>query len=132
MKHALALLAVAAAVALGVDMLGDATQTRPDEDLTGTRSEIVMNVRSTFRRRLGPLAAGLWGACQGTVASRLVAPGVTNVRGGRFRFEVEPGLGTHARGRLTGCLEDTTLDRVQADVRWVRLLPGAAPSGVQD
>ena len=61
-------------------------------------------------------AEGLWGACQGTARRRVVEPGMQQVGDATFRIVVEPGLGRHARDRLTGCLEDLTIEEVQADV----------------
>ncbi|HET7722518.1 MAG TPA: hypothetical protein VFK43_21315 [Acidimicrobiales bacterium] len=117
MKRALVLLVAALALALGVDGLADLTQDRPDRVLAGTRSEIVLDLRSRDRGGSALLSAqGLWGACQGTVRHRLAEPGVIEVAEGRFRLVTEPALGEHSWRRLQGCLEDTTLDKVKAHV----------------
>lgn len=115
-RVALAILAVAA-IAVGVDMLADLTQDRPDPARPGSQSEIVLRV--TSRDRVGSAllsAQGLWGACQGTVRHRLVEPGVVDLGDGRFRLSTRPALGEHSWRRLQGCLEDATLDRVKASV----------------
>ena len=117
MKRALLLLVAALALAMGVDVLADLTQDRPDRVLAGTRSEIVLDLQSRDRGGSALLSAqGLWGACQGTVRHRLAAPGVIEVADGRFRLVTEPALGEHSWRRLQGCLEDTTLDKVKAHV----------------
>ena len=117
MKRTLLLLAAAIAVSMGVDALADLTQDRPDRVLPGTRSEIVLDVKSHDRGGSALLSAqGLWGACQGTVRHRLAEPGVTEVADGRFRLVTVPALGEHSWRRLQGCLEDTTLDKVKAHV----------------
>ena len=117
MKRTIVLLVVAAALTLGIDALADLTQDRPDKVVPGSRSEIVLDVESRDRGGSALLSTqGLWGACQGTVRHRLVAPGVEEVSEGRFRLQTEPALGEHSWRRLQGCLEDTTLDRVKAHV----------------
>ena len=117
MKRALAVVILVAAVAIGVDVLADLTQDRPDRVLPGTRSEIVLDLQSRDRGGSALLSAqGLWGACQGTVRHRLAEPGVVQVSDGRFRLITEPALGEHSWRRLQGCLEDTTLDKVKAHV----------------
>jgi hypothetical protein len=135
MKRALLLLVAAIAVSMGVDALGDLTQDRPDRVLPGTRSEIVLDVQSRDRGGSALLSAqGLWGACQGTVRHRLAEPGVIEVADGRFRLVTEPALGEHSWRRLKGCLEDTTLDRVKAQVVSKRDIPPASlpePAGGQ-
>ena len=127
MKRALLLLGAAIAVSMGVDVLADLTQDRPDRTLAGTRSEIVLALQSRDRGGSALLSAqGLWGACQGTVRHRLAEPGVTEVAEGRFRLVTEPALGEHSWRRLQGCLEDTTLDKVKAHVVSKRDIPPPA------
>jgi len=117
MRRAVLLLVAMAAVYAGIDVLADLTQDRPDSVQPGTRSEVVLEVRSRDRTGSDRLSAqGLWGACQGTVWQKLVEPGVVEVADGRFRLTTDPALGEHSWRRLQGCLEDTTLDRVKARV----------------
>ncbi len=117
MKRAVLLVLAVATVALGIDILADLTQDRPDRILPGSRTEIVLEVKSRDRTGSDLLSAqGLWGACQGTVWQRLVEPGVVEAAGGRFRLFTEPAIGEHSWRRLQGCLEDATLDRVKGHV----------------
>ena len=129
MRRALLLLGAALALVMGVDALADLTQDRPDRVLPGSRSEIVLDLRSRDRGGSALLSAqGLWGACQGTVRHRLAEPGVMEMTEGRFRLVTEPALGEHSWRRLQGCLEDTTLDKVKAHVVTKRDIgPDAAP-----
>jgi hypothetical protein len=121
-KQAVTAGVLAMAAVLSVDVLGDLTQTRPDDPRPGGRSEIVFDV-VTRDPRASALAAAqaLWGACQGTIERR-TSPADVAVDEERARVEVAPALGTHARQRLRGCLEDATLDRVRGDVVAIRLL----------
>ena len=115
MKRAVALLAVAAVAYLGIDMLSDATQTRPDDEHPNSRTELVFHVAS----RDGPVDAaahGLWGACQGTAHRKVLEPGLVHAGDGNYRLVLQPSLGRHARDRMTGCLEDLTIDNVKGKV----------------
>lgn len=124
-RAALAAAALGVGAVLGVDVLGDLTQTRPDHPNPGARSEVVFDVRTRDPDSpVLPAAQGLWSACQGTIR-RDSGPADVVVRGERARVVVAPALGTHARQRLRGCLEDATLDRVRGDVVAINLL--AAP-----
>lgn len=116
MKRALAILVLALIGAVVVDIIGDMTQTRPDVVRPATTSEVVFSLKTKMARDRQVTAQGLWGACQGTVDSRLLDPGVVPVDESTFRLTLAPELGHHARTRLTGCLEDATLDRVMANV----------------
>jgi hypothetical protein len=115
-KRAVVILVLALIGAVAVDMIGDATQTRPDVVRPGSTSEVVFSLRTKMDRDRQMTANALWGACQGTVDSRVVDPGVVRLDESRFRITLAPELGHHARTRLTGCIEDATLDRVIANV----------------
>jgi hypothetical protein len=112
MRQALFLLVLAVIGAVGVDMIGDKTQTRPDVVRPGSTSEVTFTLRTKMDRDRQMTAEGLWGACQGTVDSRVVEPGVVRLSESTFRITLAPELGHHARTRLSGCIEDATLDRV--------------------
>lgn len=113
-------LAVASVVA--VDVLGDLTQTRPDRADLAAATEVSYEVILHDERRPRLQAAqALWGACQGTV-QRNTSPADVRLDGRIARVVVAPALGTHAKRRLSGCLEDATLDRIRGDVRTMRTL----------
>lgn len=115
-----------AGIGVAADVLGDMTQTRPDPVDRQGATEIVLAVhRKPTAGSASFAAAGLWGACQGTVHRRLEGDGFVPVDAGdvMFRGTVYPALGRHARQRLRGCLEDATLDRVQASVVSMERLP---------
>lgn len=130
MKRRLLLLGLVVAAVAGIDWLADLTQNRPDRNVPGSRSEVVLDV--TVRHHYDPgrltTAQGLWGACQHTAFRRLVAPGMVEIGEGRFRVVTEPALGKNAWRRLKGCLEDVTVDRVKADIVSKRDLPPGAPA----
>jgi hypothetical protein len=113
---------LAVASVFAVDVLGDLTQTRPDHPDPGGATEVSYEVilRDERRPRL-QAAQALWGACQGTV-QRNTSPVDVRLDGRVARIVVAPALGTHARQRLSGCLEDATLDRIRGDVVAMKVL----------
>jgi hypothetical protein len=75
------------------------------------------------QQAIGESARALWYACNQTVGNRLVALRIGD--GGSAVATVSPSLGTHERKRLTGCLQDATMDRVRGDVLGIVDLPAA-------
>ena len=117
---AVAALALAGAT-LGVDALGDATQTRPDPYLPGTASAVEFSIAN----RAGTadpvqLAHNLWGACASQVGHRYRLAGIAGTGAGRVEATIEPSIGRNAERRLRGCIEDATSDRLLASVVGVR------------
>jgi hypothetical protein len=99
---------------LGVMTLADLTQNRPDAVVEDSSTTIAFDVAT--RRYSGPelmAAQSLWAVCQSTIGGDKTA--VTEV-GGHFSVTVSPAFGENGRKRLTGCIEDATVDRVMGDV----------------
>jgi hypothetical protein len=116
-KHTLITIAVAAALSLSIDALGDLTQNRPDRALPGTSSTMVVEIGTRTRDASSvETATRLWAACAGTVPSYIEAPKIAALGSGKALIVTQPALGEHTTRRLTGCLSDTTLDEVQAGV----------------
>lgn len=117
--------AVAVTTVAAIDVIGDATQTRPDELRPGYRSEV--RFRVTHRHRTGGVdaaASALWNACRPTALRRIVEP-LHGTDDGDYRVVVAPELGHHGGERMAGCLRDLTVDRVVGrDVR-IRTMPPA-------
>jgi hypothetical protein len=116
LKQAAVILVLAVIGAIAIDVIADMTQTRPDVVRVGSTSEVVFSLKSKMDRDRRFTAEGLWGACQSTVKSRLVEPGVVQIAESTFRLTLAPELGHHARTRLKGCIEDATLDRIVGNV----------------
>ena len=114
-KRALVVLGLGGAAFLAIDVIGDATQTRPDHVRDDYVSEVVFDIDTRLQRDEARLAAGLWGACQNTVTNEAL-DGLVRLGDDTFKVVLTPELGTHARQRLVGCLEDATIDRVLGDV----------------
>lgn len=116
-KHALITIAVAAALSLSVDALGDLTQNRPDRALPGTSSTLVVEINTrTADTSSVETATRLWAACAGTLPHYIDAPKIASLGSGKALIVTQPALGEHTQRRLSGCLSDTTLDEVQASV----------------
>ena len=104
--------------AAGVDELGDELQSRADHMSPDSHSEIVLQISADdYKGDMAQAADAVVAACRGTVRNRVLDdPGVVEVEPGVYRFSVQPGLGEHNEVKLVGCLQDLTIDRVQADV----------------
>jgi hypothetical protein len=99
-----------------VDVIGDATQTRPDADTSNMTTSLILSIR---HRESGhsaeETAEALWITCRSSLKRDLKA-WLLPLPGGQASLAIAPGLGEHARRRIFGCLEDATLDGVQAAV----------------
>ena len=124
MRKSLVILLVAVLASVAVDTLRDRTQNRIDEVVAGSTSVVTFDVDT--QRAPQPIAESaraLWYACNQTVGNRLVALRIGD--GGSGVATVSPALGPHERKRLTGCLQDATIDRVRGDVIGIVDLPAA-------
>lgn len=119
-KHSLVTIAVAAALTLSIDALGDLTQNRPDQALPGTSSTLVVEIKTRLAGSSSvDTASRLWSACAGTVPAYIDTPKIAALGSGKALIVTQPSLGEHTQRRLTGCLNDSTLDEVQARVQSV-------------
>jgi hypothetical protein len=113
MMRPLGALGAVAAVLLtvvGVDALGDLTQNRPDQIDPDSVATVVYDV--DVRDYTGGEAAAaqsLWAVCQATIGGE---KSVVTATGDAYSVTVRPAFGENGRKRLTGCLEDATVDRV--------------------
>jgi hypothetical protein len=115
MRRALLVLLVFVVGAAAVDAIADHTQNRPDIPVPGTESVVTFDVDSyDARQPLDDGARALWYACHQTVENSLVSLDVDHA--GDATATVRPALGHHQRKRLTGCLEDATIDRLRGEV----------------
>jgi|RhiMethySRZTD1v2_1073278.scaffolds.fasta_scaffold535334_3 hypothetical protein len=115
MKRLLAYVAVAAVLVVGVKVMMEATQNRPDDPPPGSSSSIEFRVSAAdFQRGDEAAATALWAVCAATVDGTTSA--LPEPVGSGFRVSVTPALGEHGTKRLVGCLEDLTLDRMTGEV----------------
>jgi hypothetical protein len=122
MKRLLLVVAVVAVVGVAVDILGDMTQTRPDEVNEDAVTEVIMHVdEDRFGFGRDAAADALWAVCWAQTSSRMTGDGRLEALGdGRYRAVLQPAVGHHDERQLVGCLEDLTVDRVLADVETFR------------
>ena len=110
MKRLLTVVVLLAALAAGVYAMAEATQNRPDRDVAGSTTTVRFDVTTRdVHRGEHTAAATLWAVCAATVPGAISGP--TGVDG-EWEATIEPAIGEHGTRRLTGCLEDVTLDRV--------------------
>jgi hypothetical protein len=108
--HALAAIVAVLATVFGVDALGDLTQNRPDPVDADTVATVVFDVDvQGFSGGEAAAAHSLWAVCQATVGGKKSE--VTETDDG-YAVTVRPAFGENGRKRLTGCIEDATVDKV--------------------
>lgn len=103
-------------VGLGIQVLAEATQSRPDDTDRPARSTIVLDVEQRTNGPVSDTAAALWVACRPVLPASTRSLARIAVDGARVELRLEPGIRDLATRRLTGCLTDATLSGVQADV----------------
>lgn len=125
MKRFLVVVALVAVIAVAVDVLGDMTQTRPDDVNEDAVTEVIMRVdEDRFGFGRDAAADALWAVCWAQTSSRMTGDGRLEALGdGRYRAVLRPAVGHHDERQLVGCLEDLTVDRVLADVETFRTYP---------
>jgi hypothetical protein len=103
----------------GVDLIADATQTRADAVDHSSSLELTIQVR-TKGRVAGEqdTAEALWVACRGVLNRHVttMTEEPERLARGLYRLRIQPAVGSHAKRRLQGCLEDSTLDRTTGRV----------------
>lgn len=118
---ALAVVAAGATGTIGaVDYAGDRLQTRPDTHVAGAETMLELELFGSIAGANPDRVLGhLWATCTGPDVFRLRTlppPVIEHLPGGVVRIELAAHVGENSMERLRGCLNDTTLDRVQARV----------------
>jgi hypothetical protein len=98
------------ALVVGIGVISDSTQSRPDRVADGSSTRLVFDVTTRSGRGADEATLALWAVCSRTVSNEAV-DGPTPVAAGQS-VTLEPALGEHGQRRLVGCIEDATIDRV--------------------
>lgn len=103
-----------------VDFVADRTQSRPDARVSGATTEIELELRGEVASR-NPQRAfeHLWAVCTGPDVFRmrtLPDPDVAHRSAGYVHVRLQTDVGANGMERLRGCLNDATIDKVQARV----------------
>lgn len=110
-----ALVAVAV-TAIAIDVVADATQTRPEAAIAGHVTVIDVEIHHKRNRPVLQSAEALWAAARMTIPRGTELVSLTETGDQRVRMVLSPALGTHARRRVTGALEDASIDNVSSHV----------------
>ena len=125
--RAVAVALAALMVVAAVDVLADATQSRPAAAEPGT-TVVELRVDQQRPRPAVDAAEALAVACRGTLRTDANITRVSSAGGDLARIEVTPALSELRRRRLFGCLEDATLDLVEAHVTGWHITSEPAPA----
>jgi hypothetical protein len=110
------LAAGAVLVALVVQVLADATQSRPDPSARPAVTEIALAVQQRTEEPVLDTAAALWVACRPVLPSRNRPDATLLPSAAGVTLVLQPGIRPLATKRLAGCLADATLSSVRASV----------------
>lgn len=123
-KGVVAAAITALAVVATVNTLAEWTKSRPDPVVGGGASVFELHVvtKGAVRPADG-VAEALWISCRNRLRADSRADAFTDIGNGGASFVVTPALGRNALRRFQGCLEDATLDLVQATVVDVTATP---------
>jgi hypothetical protein len=119
---AVAMVAVALAW-VGIDKIGDATQTRP-ESAEGVDTIAVIDASSRRDENVEAVVRALWTACRSRVPGATHLVSVIDLDVDRAVVVLEPGLGERQWLWFEGCVEDMTLTRVTASADRVERVGG--------
>jgi hypothetical protein len=95
--------------------LAELTETDPPHtgDATATSVLYTVDPHRVTAERARLAARQVWERCRDSTSVPLRHAGMTGLSDDLFAATVYPSLSDHDAHRLVGCLEDTTLDRVQ-------------------
>jgi hypothetical protein len=119
-RVAMAVTAAAIAAVLGwqvIDVMGDALQTRRDSPRSDVDTVLTVQFRGSVSNR-DPVraASSLWGTCNHVLRQRITPAEILDQGAGRIELRIAEDIGPHGRQRVIGCLQDATIDRIQASV----------------
>jgi hypothetical protein len=117
----LSALAAVALLTAAVDVLSDATQTRPEPAPDSVASTVVFRIElrggdAGDPQALAQAARDLWGTCHRATSAPREHVALARLDRRVFVGVVRPGLGEHDLKRLRGCLQDATANRALARV----------------
>jgi hypothetical protein len=115
-----------AALLIGIGFLREAAESRPGGGGTGTTTvELEISTREVGART-EQLVDALWVACRLRLPRDAELVSAVVPAPGQAVMAVSPALGETDRRQFTGCLGDTVLDRVDADITRVETTAGRA------
>jgi hypothetical protein len=119
-------------VAAAIDLVADATQSRPSARVPGTSTVVELGIDQRRPRPAIEGAEALAVACHGTLHADSEFTKMETLRGDHVELTVTPALSELRRRQLFGCLQDATLDLVRADVVGWTTTPAASPGDAGD
>ena len=130
MKRVLAWVVAAVLAAVGILLLRAELMTVDVPQPEGSYTDVVVAVEIREDEAVREeMARGLISTCRLLVNADVVEDTFSPVEEGVFAFRLRPGLDEFDRRELKGCLRDTRVQHLLADVRLMETVtPGAAPA----
>lgn len=124
----IAVVVLVLSLAVAIDLIADATQSRPSQRVPGGTTVVELRIDQQTPRPATEAAQALAVACHGTLRADSEFTNIVALPGDHVQLEVTPALSELGRRRLFGCLQDATLDLVQAHVVGWTTTPEAPPT----
>jgi hypothetical protein len=106
----IALIAVAIVVFV---VARDRFQSQPEPDDVDSVDYARIRVQTNFGLDEGLVVESLWAYCHATIDGTRLARPISRVDDGVFELVLEPSMGSQARRRFRGCVNDGTVDRAK-------------------
>ncbi len=122
MRHLAAWLGFLLFVGIAIPILANATMSKRTPVDEGSTMEVIMTARISHepQNSIGEMARTLFATCRLQVPAVVHEEGFRRLATDRFRFVIQPSLNESDRRQLHGCLEDSRLQHLQADVIAIR------------
>ena len=125
LTRAIALVAIFAVVIGSYVFVRDRVQSRPEPDDTNSVDYARVRVQTHFGLDDHLAMEGLWAYCHLTIDGTRLARPITRVDDGVFELVLEPSMGSQARRRFRGCVNDGVVDRAKTELESLERVPRA-------
>jgi hypothetical protein len=119
-------LAIVALVALAIGsyvVVRDRLQSRPERVDANSVDYARVRVQTHFGLDEGLVMEGIWAYCHATIDGTRLARPITRVDDGVFELVLEPSMGSQARRRFKGCVNDGVIDRAKTELESLERVP---------
>jgi hypothetical protein len=118
-----ATIAAVAIVAGAFVLFRDRLQSRPERDDTSSVDFARVRVQTRLGLDAGIVIEGVWAYCHATVDGTRLARPIARIDDTMFELVLEPSMGSQARRRFTGCVNDGIIDRAKTELESIERVP---------
>ena len=123
--RAVATIAGVAIVAGAFVVVRDQLQSRPERDDPSSVDFARVRVQTRLGLDADTAIEGVWAYCHTTVDGTRLARPIARIDDDVFELVLEPSMGSQARRRFTGCVNDGIVDRARTELESIERVPRA-------